>query len=102
MISVDTNVLVRILVDDTAQPGQVRAARETAKKAGAVFVPQVVQVETVWVLETAYGLDRKTLIDILEHLACNRCFVSWSRKRCTRRPCGCIVTAVLISPTISF
>ena len=75
MISIDTNVLVRVLVDDTAQPDQVGIARDHVRRAGSVFVPQIVQVETVWVLETSYRLKRKTVVTILEHLACNSGFV---------------------------
>lgn len=74
MISIDTNVLVRILVDDPGQPEQVKNARDQVRRSENVFVTQIVQVETVWVLETSYGLDRKTVLSILEHLACNRCF----------------------------
>jgi predicted nucleic-acid-binding protein len=47
MIGIDTNVLVRVLVDDAAQPDQVRIARDHVRRAGSVFVPQIVQVETV-------------------------------------------------------
>jgi predicted nucleic-acid-binding protein len=68
MITVDTNVLVRILVDDPGAPEQVRAARELAKSAGTLFVPQIVQVETVWVLESAYGFDKSALLGVLSGL----------------------------------
>jgi predicted nucleic-acid-binding protein len=47
VIAVDTNVLVRILADDPGQPTQVEAARVLASQAKQVFVPLVVQVETV-------------------------------------------------------
>ncbi|TAM45911.1 MAG: PIN domain-containing protein [Gammaproteobacteria bacterium] len=75
MIVVDTNVLVRLLVDDPGSGEQVRTARTRVKHAKQVFVPQVVQAETVWVLESAYGLDKTTIISILEHLARNQAFV---------------------------
>ncbi len=54
MIAADTNVLVRILADDPGQPAQVEAARGLASQAKQVFIPLVVQVETVWVLESGY------------------------------------------------
>lgn len=73
MLSVDTNVLVRVLVDDPAAPEQCRSARQTLSAAGAVYVTQVVQIETVWVLASAYGLDKlviqETLMKIAEHPA---------------------------------
>jgi len=75
MIAVDTNVLVRALVDDPGQPTQVRAARAVLQKAGEVFVSQVVLVETVWVLETAYGLKRDDIIMVLDTLALNSAYV---------------------------
>lgn len=68
MIAVDTNVLVRVLTDDDASPEQTRQARQLVKAAGAVFVPQIVQVELVWVLERAYGLDKSQILAALELL----------------------------------
>ena len=32
------------------------------------------QVETVWVLETAYGFDKDAVVSVLEHLASNEAF----------------------------
>jgi predicted nucleic-acid-binding protein len=74
MIAVDTNVLVRILVDDPGQPAQVAAARALASRAGGVFVPIVVQVEAVWVLESGYGLAKEQVARVLEHLDANQAF----------------------------
>jgi predicted nucleic-acid-binding protein len=72
MIAVDTNVLVRVLVDDPDQPAQVVAARTRVRRAAHIFIPQIVQVETVWVLESAYGFDKPTVIVVLDHLARNK------------------------------
>ena len=47
MISIDTNVCVRILINDASEPEQSLLARALAKTAGSVFVSQIVQVETV-------------------------------------------------------
>jgi predicted nucleic-acid-binding protein len=74
VIAVDTNVLVRVLVDDPEETSQVERARRLAKEAGELFVPQVVQVETVWVLTGAYGLDREQVTAVLDHLASNQAF----------------------------
>jgi predicted nucleic-acid-binding protein len=68
VIAVDTNVLVRVLTDDDASAEQTRQARQLVKAAGAVFVPQIVQVELVWVLERAYGLDKSQILAALELL----------------------------------
>lgn len=74
MQAVDTNVLVRILVNDNKQMEQVKLARHFAKKAQQVFVPQIVQVELVWVLDAAYRLDKAEIIRILQHLQTNEAF----------------------------
>lgn len=75
MIAVDTNVLVRILIDDPGQPEQVQAARELASQAVKVYVPLIVMVECVWVLESAYRLDKAAVITVLTHLHTNNAFV---------------------------
>lgn len=75
MIAVDTNVLVRVLVDDPGHPAQVKRARERLRHAKQVYVPQIVQAETVWVLESAYGLGKPAIAEVLEHLARNKAFV---------------------------
>ncbi len=79
MIAIDTNILIRLLVDDKGQPEQVEAARKQVKKEGAVFIPQIVQVETVWVLESAYSLSRKQISPVLGHLDSNAAFTLQNR-----------------------
>ncbi len=74
MIAVDTNVLVRVVVDDPDQPRQVARARNRVKRAGQVYVPQIVQAELVWVLEGAYGLDKGSVVAVLRHLLDNQAF----------------------------
>lgn len=61
MLAVDTNVLVRVLVDDPTAPDQCRMARETVSEAAQIYVSQVVQIETVWVLTNTYGLNKTAL-----------------------------------------
>lgn len=68
MIAVDTNVLVRILIDDPGAAFQMQAARALLANSEVLYVPQIVQVETVWVLETAYDFDKPAICKILEHL----------------------------------
>ncbi|MFZ1387740.1 MAG: type II toxin-antitoxin system VapC family toxin [Thiolinea sp.] len=71
MIAIDTNLLVRALTDDEESPDQTEQARALINAAGRVFVPQIVQVEFVWVLEQAYGLDKQKIIEALEVLLKN-------------------------------
>ena len=74
MLAVDTNVLVRVLVDDPDAPEQCRAARKAVADAGAVYVPQVVQIETIWVLAGAYGLDKAGIVAVLNAIAAHPAF----------------------------
>lgn len=82
MIAVDTNVLVRILVDDPGQPAQVKLARALASEAGVVYVPMIVLVETVWVLETSYRQPKVAVLRALEHVTSNNAFDLESPANC--------------------
>jgi predicted nucleic-acid-binding protein len=57
MVAIDTNVLIRLLVDDPGAANQVRIARKTVQAAEQVYIPQIVQVECVWVLQRVYGFE---------------------------------------------
>ena len=70
-ITLDTNVLARVLVDDPAAPAQCAAARKALAAATAVFVPQTVQIELCWVLETAFGLRHAEIARVLDVLRAN-------------------------------
>jgi predicted nucleic-acid-binding protein len=74
VLAVDTNVLVRVLVDDPDASDQCRAARQMVSEAGEISVSQIVQIETAWVLAGAYGLSRTTLREVLEKLAAHPAF----------------------------
>ncbi len=70
MIGLDTNVLVRFLVQD--EPVQARAAAEIMgglTEASPGFISREVLLEVFRVLRAAYGLDRETLCDAVEGLA---------------------------------
>jgi predicted nucleic-acid-binding protein len=62
---IDTNIVVRILVDDD------RAQAEQAKAVlaqGDVLVLKTVILESEWVLRSIYGLDRQRIASILRGL----------------------------------
>ena len=61
MIAIDTNVLVRIIVEDVGQAEQTKIARELAKTAQKIYLTQIVQVETTWVLAKVYKLNKVRL-----------------------------------------
>jgi predicted nucleic-acid-binding protein len=67
MIGIDTNILVRYLVqDDEEQSELVNALFARARPNNRLFVSSFVLVETIWVLSSVYG---KALKDIGESLA---------------------------------
>lgn len=56
MIGIDTNILVRFLVqDDPAQAEAARSLFDRCSSRDPGFIGREVLVETVWVLERAYG-----------------------------------------------
>ncbi|POZ52883.1 PIN domain-containing protein [Methylovulum psychrotolerans] len=75
MIAVDTNIVVRLLVNDPTAQAQVALAKALLKRAKYVYVPQIVQVETVWVLEKSYQFDKAAVLTALKHLQKSPLFI---------------------------
>ena len=65
MIALDTNVVVRLLVNDDA--AQARRARRLVE-AGDVFVALSVLLETEWVLRYTYGLEAEEIPRLMRNL----------------------------------
>jgi predicted nucleic-acid-binding protein len=76
MIGLDTNILVRYLTqDDPEQSMKVTNEIEKGLAAGDMFfITSIVMCELVWVLETAYGYDRREIIPVLENILRTRQF----------------------------
>ena len=70
MIALDTNVLVRFLVeDDTEQSRQAKAMIQRAIAGNSpCFVSEVVVCEVVWVLGTSYQVGREEIARVLRQL----------------------------------
>lgn len=70
MIGLDTNVLIRYLTQDdpiqSAKATEILERRLTLKNPG--FVSVVAMVETVWVLDRAYGLTAQEIATAVERL----------------------------------
>ena len=70
MIALDTNVLIRFLVED--DEAQTRRATKLIEGAVArdeqLFVSDIVMCETVWVLSSAYRFSRTEIVDALSQL----------------------------------
>jgi len=69
MIGLDTNVLVRyIMQDDAAQSAKATALLDALTVDAPGWLSIVSVIELVWVLGGPYGLDRTQLTDALEAL----------------------------------
>ena len=70
MIALDTNVLIRFLVeDDEAQSRRVTELVEGAvARDEQLFISDIVMCETVWVLSSAYRFSRAEIVDALSQL----------------------------------
>ena len=70
MIGLDTNIVVRMLVqDDTAQLHRVRRAiEEGCSEDDPGLINSIVLVELVWVLGSVYGYGRKEITRAVESL----------------------------------
>ncbi len=70
MIAIDTNILVRFLAKD--DPAQSDAVYRLFKRAEAnqevLHVSIPVLMETIWVLESAYGFERSAITHALSQL----------------------------------
>jgi predicted nucleic-acid-binding protein len=65
MVAVDTNVVVRLLVEDDAE--QARQARQLFV-AEEIFIPDTVVLETAWVLGYSYKFDSVAIVAGLRRL----------------------------------
>lgn len=76
MIGLDTNVLVRYLVQD--DPTQTRQANVLIDRAAAqetaMFINHVVMCELAWVLGRGYGYARTALAEVIEKILLGRQF----------------------------
>lgn len=81
MIAIDTNVLVRLLVNDETAQTQIDLAKALLKHAKQVYIPQIVQVEMVWVLESAYQFDKSAVLRALKHLQQSPVFVLQNKQQ---------------------
>ena len=76
LIALDTNLVVRLLVeDDVTQVRQVRALLEEAKERGeSCLVTNPVLCETEWVLESAYNASRGDVTAAVQQLLASAAF----------------------------
>ena len=70
MAALDTNVLVRFLVQDDAKQGLLarELIRSTLAKGEPLFIPVTVMLELEWVLRSNFGFDKAQIILTLTSL----------------------------------
>lgn len=71
MKGIDTNILVRFLTgDDKTQAQKVyHIFKETELNKKELFVPMVVILELIWVLESVYEISREDILDSIKDLS---------------------------------
>ncbi len=68
MIGIDTNVLVRVLVDDEKAVDQCQKARALLLQHDRIFLSMVVVTETIWVLQRVYAVGKDQILTYLNRL----------------------------------
>lgn len=77
MIGLDTNVLLRVLVDDGSREVKKARAYVAAQAVDGqdFFIDAVVLAETTWVLETVFGYGRDDIARAFDALLANAAYV---------------------------
>ncbi len=70
MKALDTNILIRFLVGDDNKQAQAvyNLLKDAESKNEQLFVPLLVVLELIWVLESVYFIKRKDLLDSISDL----------------------------------
>ncbi|HET9033607.1 MAG TPA: PIN domain-containing protein [Dokdonella sp.] len=84
MINLDTNVLIRLLVDDDMAPQQVIAARARVQSEPSVGIGASVFLETMWVLERSYKYPRSAISEVASQLLAHAKYQIAQRQLLTR------------------
>ena len=85
MVGLDTNVLVRLLYNDTGAPEQVSATRSLERRIiesnGRLYLTNVVLCETVWVMTKGYKVPDREMVRIIRQLLLNPYYILENPKR---------------------
>lgn len=68
MIALDTNIIVRLFVDNENSREQAELVRQFLQHHDCVYLSQMVQIELVWVLDSSYGFSKETIVQVLQLL----------------------------------
>ena len=76
MLAIDTNVLIRYLIND--DPLQAQSAKKIIQSAidehNQVFISIITLIESIWVFESVYSFPKKELLLIIADLLDNDAF----------------------------
>lgn len=77
MIGMDTNVLVRYIVQDDVEQSKIatRFIEKRISLSNPGFINQIVLCEFVWVLKRAYGYEKTIIFKVLEKILQTKEFV---------------------------
>ena len=86
MIALDTNVLVRFLVEDDDKQTRVASQliRDAIEREEQLYIGDIVMCETVWVLSSSYRFSRAEIVEALAGLLRARAVVFTSTDRLAR------------------
>ena len=86
MIALDTNVLVRFLVEDDEKQTRVASQliRDAIEREEQLYICDIVMCETVWVLSSSYRFSRAEIVEALAGLLRARAVVFTSTDRLAR------------------
>lgn len=70
MKALDTNVLIRFLVKDDERQAAIvyEVFKQAETRQEVLFVPILVVLETIWVLESAYDVPEQEILDAISEL----------------------------------
>ncbi len=70
MIALDTNVVVRFLIRDDEKQSQIvfKRFKQAEQSGDSFFIPLVVVLETIWVLESVYKKSHEQILDAIEEM----------------------------------
>lgn len=86
MIALDTNVLVRFLVEDDEKQTRIASQliRDAIEREEQLYISDIVMCETVWVLSSSYRFSRAEIVEALAGLVRARAVVFTSTDRLAR------------------
>lgn len=74
MQGIDTNILVRVIIDDDNEQ-QSEIAKHALAAIKQIYITDIVLVETVWVLKSCYHFSKNKIVNIIEVLLENEAIV---------------------------